>query len=88
MKKSAKKFYSCSEIRKKILEEGKLPAITGKGGYTSAILGGGRKNKIILKWESKNFITNRTRMNNFKGGVLYGKENLRLNRRRNQKTVG
>ena len=49
MKKSAKKFYSCSEIRKKILEERKLPAITGKGVYTPAILGGERKNKIIVK---------------------------------------
>lgn len=48
MKKSTKKYYSASEIRKMILEEKKLPKIVGKS-YTPAIFGGGRKNKIILK---------------------------------------
>jgi hypothetical protein len=48
-KKSTKKYYSASEIRKMILEERKLPKIVGNGAYTPAIFGGNGKKKIILK---------------------------------------
>ena len=31
MKNKVRNYYSCKEIRQKILKEGKLPAITGNG---------------------------------------------------------
>lgn len=47
MKKS--KFYSAFEIKKMILEQKKLPRVSGNKGYRSPLFGGGDVKKITLR---------------------------------------